>query len=57
MNMSPHDRPKVSTNVANKPELNVPVANAVGINFDNAEPLCRWEIERVRWSRIKEGVR
>ena len=39
MNMSPHDRPKVSTNVANKPELNVPVANAVGINFDNAEPL------------------
>jgi hypothetical protein len=23
MNMSPHDRPKVSTNVANKPELNV----------------------------------
>ena len=39
MNISPQDRPKVSTNVANKPELNVPVANAVGINFDNAEPL------------------
>jgi hypothetical protein len=39
MNMSPHDRPKVSTNVANKPELNEPVAKAVGITFDNAEPL------------------
>lgn len=44
MNKSPHDRPNVSTNVANKPELNVPVANAVGTNFDIVEPLY---VERV----------
>jgi hypothetical protein len=39
INKSPQDRPKVSTNVASNPELNVPVARAVGMTFDKAEPI------------------
>jgi len=51
MNKSPHDRPNVSTNVANKPELNVPVANAVGTNFDIVEPMIPskdWTLKYVK---------
>ena len=39
INRSPQDRPKVSTNVANSPELNVPVANEVGMTLDRADPI------------------
>lgn len=39
INMSPHDLPNVSTNVANKPELTVPDASAVGITFDSVDPI------------------
>jgi hypothetical protein len=39
MNKSPHVRPNVSTRVANKPELNVPDANAVGMTLLNVEPI------------------
>ena len=39
MNKSPHVRPNVSTNVANKPELNVPDARAVGITLLRVDPI------------------
>ena len=39
MNKSPQARPNVSTKVANKPELIVPLANAVGITLLNVDPI------------------
>ena len=39
MKLSPQARPNVSTNVARRPELNVPDANAVGMTLLRVDPI------------------